>query len=411
MDLSLCMIVKNEAANLPRCLGSVKDVIDQIVVLDTGSTDRTPEIAQSFGAEVHHLPWNNDFAAARNESLKFAQGDWILVLDADEVLAADVMPLLRRAMQQENALVINLVRQEVGATQSPYSLVSRLFRNHPQIQFSRPYHAMVDDSVAQLLQQEPQWQIFNCSETAVLHYGYEPEAIASRDKLQTAKNIMEGFLANHPDDPYGCSKVGALYVQLGELSQGIQLLERGLQSIYTALSTQPLAPGAANAPVLYELHYHLGIAYSRLQKPAQAEQHYRAAMQQPVLDRLKLGAYNNLGNLLKTKGDLANAKAAYQTILDIDPNFAVGYYNLGMTLKAMGNLPEAIAYYQKAIELDPNYAEAHQNLGVTLWKLGNVPASLEAFKQAIALHEQQNPQEAARLRQGLQGMGFFKHEG
>jgi tetratricopeptide (TPR) repeat protein len=290
--------------------------------------------------------------------------------------------------------LVNLVRQEVGAEQSPYSLVSRLFRNHPDISFSRPYHALVDESVSLILSQEPGWKVGYLSEVAILHEGYQANAIAGRDKFQKAQTAMEGFLASHPSDPYVCSKLGALYVQVGDLQRGLALLKRGLTS------TQ-LTPSIA-----YELHYHLGIAYSRLQDRDQATAHYQAAVQQPILGKLKLGAYNNWGNLLKVKGDLLGARTAYQTVLQIDPSLAAGHYNLGMTLKAMGHLEEAIAVYKQAIQLQPNHAEAYQNLGVTLWNLGKVSESLSAFRQAIALHQQHNPLEAQRLRQGLKEIGF-----
>jgi tetratricopeptide (TPR) repeat protein len=395
MSLSLCMIVKNEATQLARCLSSAQGIVDEMIVLDTGSTDETISLAQSFGAQVHCFPWNNNFSEARNECLKYATGDWVLVLDADEMLAPEIVPQLQQVIRQEQAIVVNLIRQEVGAVQSPYSLVSRLFRRHPRIWFARPYHAMVDDSVADLLQQEPHWQIINLPDVAILHYGYEPGTIASRDKLQKAKKMMEGFLASHPHDPYVCSKLGALYVQMGELQQGITLLNRGLQS--------PASP-----PILYELHYHLGIAHSRAPNLPKAEQHYRSALEQPILESLKLGAYNNLGSLLLNKGELSGAKNCFEQAITIDPNFAIGHCNLGMTLKAMGQMIQAIDHYQQAITLNPAYAEAHQNLGVVLLKLGKVPESLHAFQQAIDLHQQSNPAEATRLRQGLQAMGFLR---
>ena len=129
MNLTFCIIVKNEEKNLPRCLASVKNVVDEIVVLDTGSTDRTPEIAQEFGAKVHYFEWCNDFAAARNESLKYVTGDWVLVLDADEYLSPKIAPHIRQAIQSDRYILINLIREEIGAQQSPYSLISRLFRN------------------------------------------------------------------------------------------------------------------------------------------------------------------------------------------------------------------------------------------------------------------------------------------
>jgi tetratricopeptide (TPR) repeat protein len=402
MDLSLCMIVKNEEASLPQALSSVKEVVDEMIILDTGSTDRTAEIAKEFGASVYHFEWCNDFSAARNEALKYVQGQWVLVLDADEVLTPKIVPEMKQAIKSNSLgdssatrhLVINLVRQEVGASQSPYSLVSRLFRNHPKIRFSRPYHAMVDDSVQELLQREPQWQVVSLSRVAILHYGYQPEAIAALDKYTRARTAMEGFLATHPNDAYVCSKLGALYIQINQLTEGIELLKRGLTS------TQ------VEAPVLFELHYHLGNAYTRLKNLNSAVEHYKAAIRQPLLPQLKLGAYNNLGNLLLSAGDLTTAKTAYETTLKIDPSFAAGHNNLGMTLKALGQLEEAIASYQKAIQLNPNYADAYQNLAVVLLKIGKLPESLSAFKKAIALHEAHNPTEAQRLRQGLQDMGF-----
>ncbi|PSB11287.1 glycosyltransferase [filamentous cyanobacterium CCP1] len=409
MRLSLCMIVKNEANSLPQCLESVKDVVDEIIVLDTGSSDETVSIAQSFDAQVQHFAWNNDFSAARNESLKYATGDWILVLDADERLAKDVAPFMQQAMQEPNALVINLVRKEIGAVQSPYSLVSRLFRKHDAIHFSRPYHAIVDDSVTDLLKQESQWRIIELPKVAILHYGYQPGTIASRNKLEMAESAMASFLANHPHDPYACSKLGALYVQMGQFDRGIKLLEQGLHAVLSPNASSRslyISPGTSNAPLLFELHYHLGLAYNRIQQPTPAEQHYRLAVQQPILNQLKLGAYNNLGTLLQAKGDLQGAKGAYEACLEIDPNFVTVHYNLGMVLKAMGQLPEAVKQYQKAIDLNPNYAEAYQNLGVALLKLEKTPESMEAFKRAIELHQQHNPQEAARLRQGLKELGF-----
>ncbi len=107
---------------------------------------------------------------------------------------------------------------------------------------------------------------------------------------------MEGFLTTHPDDPYVCSKLGALYVETGKITQGMELLRRGIIG------------AEENYDILYELHYHLGIAYSRLQKSPQAISHYQAAIKLPIYPMLKLGAYNNLGNLLKAAGDFNGAK-------------------------------------------------------------------------------------------------------
>ncbi len=391
--LSFCIIVKNEEANLPACLNSVKDAVDQMVVLDTGSTDRTVEIAREWGAEVYGFEWCNDFAIARNESLKYAQGEWILVLDADEQLNSATIPALKQAITSENHLVINLIRHEIGASQSPYSLVSRLFRHHPEMRFTRPYHAIIDDSVEVLLQKEPHWQIGSLPEIAIHHYGYDPRMISSKDKANRAQLAMEGYLANHPGDPYTCSKLGPLYVQRGEVLRGIQLMENALTSHLDAL-------------VCYELYYHLGLAYGRLERWQEAMGYYRQAIAVDIFPPLKLGAYNNLGNLLQQQGQIGDALLMYQKTIEIDPTFALGYYHRGMAFKRLGKLDSAIAAYRKAIEHNPHYAQAYQNLGVAYLKGGNVPESLKAFREAIALYDHTQPEAGDRLRQELAALGF-----
>lgn len=89
MSLSLCMIVKNEENTLSRCLESVKDIVDEIILVDTGSTDSTVEIAESYGAKIFFYKWDNSFANARNYSLSKASKDWILIMDADDELVKE----------------------------------------------------------------------------------------------------------------------------------------------------------------------------------------------------------------------------------------------------------------------------------------------------------------------------------
>jgi glycosyltransferase involved in cell wall biosynthesis len=421
------MIVKNEETTLPKCLGSVNNFVDEIVVLDTGSTDKTPQVAQQFGAKVHYFTWNNNFSSARNEALKYVSGDWILVLDADETLTDEIIPLLKSVISKEEYLVINLVRQEVGSTQSPYSLVSRLFRYHPNISFDRPYHALIDDSVTAILTQEPHWQIGYLPGVAILHTGYQKAVINEQNKYAKAAAAMEEFFASHPNDAYVCSKLGALYMQMGKIDAGMELLNRGLNQLIGNQVDEEEKPlnklkilrpqkvtvdfdEDINYDILYELHYHLGIGYTNLKDLPSAISHYQAAVKLPIYPLLKLGGYNNLGNLLKNIGDLPEAKIAYETAIKIDPNFVIGYYNLGMVCKAMGLFSEAIDAYNNAINLNPDYAEAYQNLGVVLLKIGDVENSLEAFEYAICLHELNNPEEAQRLHQGLKEMGLLNRE-
>ena len=94
-SISLCMIAKNEEKYLEQCLNSVKGLADEIIIVDTGSTDRTKEIAKKFSAKIFDFKWIDDFSAARNESLKHAAKDWILVLDADEMIDKEAVKAIK----------------------------------------------------------------------------------------------------------------------------------------------------------------------------------------------------------------------------------------------------------------------------------------------------------------------------
>ncbi|MEO1132340.1 MAG: tetratricopeptide repeat protein [Cyanobacteria bacterium J06639_1] len=392
--ISLCAIARDEAESLPRCLNSVRDFVDEMVVLDTGSVDDTAAIARDCGAKVFSFDWCDDFSAARNASLKHASGDWILVLDADEVFVPTVAPAIADLIQQDDCLAVTVLRREIGADQAPYSQVSRLFRRQPEITFARAFHETIDDSVLALLDREPHWTVISLDEVAIDHYGYSADAIATRRKSDRARRAMESCLAATPDDAYLCSKLGGSYISSEEYDRAIALLRKGL-----ALS--PTEPA-----ITYELHFHLGLAYRQQQQWQLADEHYQQAIAQPVPDIVKLGAYLNWGSLRQIGGDPVGAQQLFERAIAIAPDFAMAHFNLGTALKAQKLWTQAIAAYERAIALNPDYAAAHQNLGVAWMKLGIVPKSLEAFRGAISIYDRQGSKEGDRLRRSLAEMGF-----
>jgi tetratricopeptide (TPR) repeat protein len=394
VQLSLCMIVRDEAQDLPRCFQSVQGVVDEAIVVDTGSTDETIAIAQEHGATVHELAWQHDFAAARNHALQFAQGEWILVLDADEVLLSGCIAELKAAIQDPDMIAITLLRQELGAQQTPYSLVSRLFRRHPQLQFERSYHESIDDSAMALMAQEPHWKVGTLPMAAIAHEGYRPDAIASRRKAERAAQIMGQYLANNPTDAYICSKLGALYITQGRREEGLAILEQGLRQ------------NPNDATTIYELHFHLGLTYGGAGQLNLARQHYETALSVGLPDVLKLATFINLAALYTDQGALPQAEALLQKVTVIQPDWAIAYYNLGLVYKTVGQFTKAISAYQEAIRLQPHYPEAHQNLGVVYLKLGQVPEGLAAFQEAVEQYRQSNPAEALSLQQRLNELGW-----
>ncbi len=358
-SLGLAMIVRDEAQDLPRCLASVQGLVAQMVIVDTGSQDNTREIAQAWGAEVIPTVWEYDFAQARNLGLAQLHTDWVLVLDADEVLAPAVKPKLQACLEQQHLIAVTLTREEIGVM-PPYSSVSRLFRRHPEIYFNRPYHETIDDAVLALIENQPAWQIGQLEGVAIHHWGYTPERLQQRDKTQQAMTTMSQYLAQHPDDAYICAKLGGTYLQAGEMTLACQTLTQGLS----------LLP--SEAAVLYELHYQLGNYHAQTGNLAQAIPQYQAAVAQSLALISKISAY----------------------------------LRLAQAWSQLKNYPQAIQAYETVIEIAPELPLAWQNLGVIYLKLGQVRTSLQYFHAAITRLQETDPREAARLQDELKLMGF-----
>ncbi|MFZ9952455.1 MAG: glycosyltransferase [Vulcanococcus sp.] len=386
--LSLSMIVRDEAERIEACLRSVQGFVDEMVVVDTGSRDATAAIAAGLGATVHHIDWPGDFAPARNQALQWVQGDWVLVLDADERLRPEAREPLQRLMAEPDLVLINLLRQELGARQSPYSNVSRLFRRHPALRWSRAYHSLVDDSVAELLQREPHWRIADCGEPALLHDGYRPELLAAGNKAARLRQAMEAELEQRPNDPYACAKLGSLAVAEGQRQQGLALLRRGLAH----------CPAAAH-PERYELLLHLALAEAE-QDPARAIGLYRQALVSPLAPRLTLAARLNLAALLMQQGQLEDAEQLCRQATSVAPEIGLGWYNLGLIRRRRGDIGGALAAYRQAATLSPEHAETQQNLAVALLLGGDIAGARSSFRQAIALLQRQGRgSEAEQLQQ------------
>jgi tetratricopeptide (TPR) repeat protein len=386
--LSLSMIVRDEAAQIEACLRSVQGFADELVVVDTGSTDNTVALAQALGARVEQIEWPGDFAPARNQALQFVSGDWVLVLDADEQLRPEAIAPLRALMAQPDVLLINLLRHERGAVQSPYSNVSRLFRRHPAIRWSRAYHSMVDDSVGELLQREPQWRIADCPEPALLHDGYRPELLAQGNKPQRLREAMEAELKNRPGDPYACAKLGSLEVAEGNLERGVTLLRQGLEH----------CPADAH-PERYELLLHLALAQAG-RDAAAAIALYRQALELPLAPRLSLAARLNLAALLLQQGQAQEAEQLCRRATAAAPEIGLSWYNLGLIRRRLGDIGGALEAYREARRLTPEHAETHQNLAVALLLGGDIDGARSSFRQAISLLGQQGRSaEAEYLRQ------------
>ncbi len=202
------MIVKNEAAVLADCLDSIRDIADQIVVVDTGSTDATLEIARDYGADIHHFKWQDHFAKARNESIKYARKEWILWIDADERLLKDSQPKLVKLLQPEQTPIVykiqiqNLLNDEGTVSLSD---AHRLFTNHKGICFSGRIHEQVFPSLDRLGGEERD------SEVCLLHMGYSYTGAKDQAKRKRNKRLLQQMVREDPRNAYAHYTLGQYY--------------------------------------------------------------------------------------------------------------------------------------------------------------------------------------------------------
>jgi len=201
ITLSACIIAKNEAKNLPRCLASIQKVATQIVVIDTGSTDETVEIARSFGATIGEYAWDNDFSAARNASLELAIGAWALWIDADEELTVESADAIRQALVRPqyagfNIPIVNFT-EDIGDGDQFIHAPVRLFRMLPGVAFTGRIHEQVTPSL------KASGLPFATLEKARLnHYGYRPSAMTERNKIDRTITMLELELAEDPTSSF-----------------------------------------------------------------------------------------------------------------------------------------------------------------------------------------------------------------
>jgi len=208
--LSLNMIVKNEERHLARCLSSVKDVVNEIVIVDTGSTDKTIEIAESFDSKIFHFDWVDDFSAARNFALSKCTCDWVLYLDADEELNKNSIAELLNKISGEPAGISCIVRS-LGSDLTQGSIIRypRLFPNAPGINFVGKVHEQISDSI-----KENKYQIIN-SDIEIIHYGYVLDDEGLKQKKE--RNLALLLSAeNNKNNIYDKHKLVRTLISLGK---------------------------------------------------------------------------------------------------------------------------------------------------------------------------------------------------
>jgi glycosyltransferase involved in cell wall biosynthesis len=301
--ISLCMIVKDESSRLGACLHAVKKLVNEIIVVDTGSSDRTLDLARLFGARTFSSTWQNDFSVARNLSLEKASGDWILILDADEIIASEDHVVLRSLLRQNNEKPVAFsietrnythIANTLGwqANNGTYPLYEaglgwfpsrkvRLFRRTDGARFCYPVHELVEPSLT-----ASGIAILECP-VPIHHYGHLNES-KNKKKAETYFHLGYAKLEQLRSEP---TAVRELAVQAGQLeywSQSLELWRQFLKiwpdhaeafvniaSVYWQLGNYEEALRSAERakkidPELKEAHYNIAVSLIFLYRAAEA---------------------------------------------------------------------------------------------------------------------------------------------
>lgn len=231
--LSLCMIVRDEEKNLARCLSSICDEVDEIIIVDTGSVDHTIEIAQSFGAKVYQYQWSGDFSLARNYSLQMASGDWILVLDADDQIRngdqGRIRPLMQGDCDGYFFSTVSFVGEQPGVN-AVYSPFLRMFKKIREHNYTGAVHELI-----------PLYESkrYSYQDVTVFHYGYLDSEVKRQQKIRRNLDITLREANLTPASPVIFYNLGTEYLRHGSYFKAIASYQKSLKLIDDPAAISP----------------------------------------------------------------------------------------------------------------------------------------------------------------------------
>jgi tetratricopeptide (TPR) repeat protein len=305
MTLGLCMIVKDEEEMLPKCLAAVAPAVDEIIIVDTGSTDRTVEIAKSYGAKVIEQAWTGSFSEARNTSFEHATTDWIVYLDADEVLVADDVDRLKaltgRVWREAFYLSLTSFTGDTDDEGAVTNSVLRVFRNRPTYRFEGRLHEQIAHNLpfyaAGRLEQ---------SSVRVDHYGYLGAVRDAKEKSQRNLELLKAQQAESAPSAFLHFNVGTEYAAIGDYASDLTEFQRSWTLVQTS--------GEENNDYV-----------------------------PPLVQRLVTA--------LRATGHARDAIATASAGLERFPGFTDLVFAQAQAALALGNQDEAIAYWERCIEM------------------------------------------------------------
>ena len=369
-ETCLTMIVRNEEHNLGDCLASVRDLVDRAVVIDTGSTDSTREIAKSFGCVVGEFPWIDHFAAARNAALDAATGDYAFWMDADDRLDEEnrvkLKALLANLPRGNAAFVMKCLCVGAGVgTGAAATAVDhvRLFRLHPAHRWTYRVHEQILPAL-RATEAAVDW-----SDVCVRHVGYVDPAVR-RKKLDRDLRLLKLDAAEKPGDPFTLFNLGSVHHEVGDVRAAADALEKSLAGSHPRDSIV-----RKTYALLARCRYQGGDRKAAEAVCRQGRTHYPDDAELVFL----------AAGYAREAGDFGAAEGLYRKLIDgtEGPHFASvdtslravkGRHNLAVMLLDQNRLSEAEGVWRAALTHDPLFLPAQVGLGEVAVKAKNRPA-------------------------------------
>ena len=372
MGISLCMIVKNEEDWIAGAVESVRSIVSEVIIVDTGSTDQTPERIRELGVNPLKFQWKDSFAEARNVSLAQAREPWILVLDADERIAARDLAVITEAIKDESAAGYHLIQrnyvfgnQVFGWTANtdtykegePYTgyvdnPLIRLFRNSPDFRFHGAVHEIIDPS---RLSKDLK---FGSIPAVIHHYGKvrEKDYVAFKQRFYLSLGVKK--IEEDPTNGKAYFDLGIQYQELRRheeagacFDQAFEMMKLPVALLYWAISEKQLRQYDSAASLL--------------------QRAMKAGLN-------TFDVHLELGNVRLAQMEIVEARNQYAACLEMNPRNPIATFNYGLALKKMGDRAGAQKYYARALELDSQFREAAV-------ELAGVYAEDQRFAEAIEL--------------------------
>ncbi len=397
--LSLCMIVRDNERTIRPALESVKPWVDEMVVVDTGSTDRTPDICRELGARVFEFPWCDDFSAARNESFRHAQGEWLFWMDSDDTIdEANGRGLreLATGPHDENALGYVVRVHCPGDTPHDVTAVDhvKLVRNRPDLRFEHRIHEQLLPAIRRAGGEVRFTDLF------VVHSGSDKSEEGRAGKIERDLRILAKDLEDRPDHPFVLFNLGMTYADVDRHDEAVEYLRRSI-----------VVSGPEESHVRKAFALLVGTLVSANRHDEAWDACCEGLARFPDDPELLFRS----GLLHHHFGRLRDAEACYQTVLagGAERRFAsvdvgiVGFktrHNLALVYEEMGRLDDAERQWQAVTEERPDYRAGWRGLGNVLLERGDLDAAEAVAERMSARRELTGEAHVLRAR-GLETRG------